>query len=65
MNLNNKFTGLIFLSLLFFTWAVTSSAGVPVASASLDEATIELHQVGMGLFGGLALFLAGMDMISE
>ena len=65
MNLNNKFTGLIFLSLLFFTWAVTSSAGVPVASASLSEATIDWLQVGMGLFGGLALFLAGLDMLSE
>jgi len=28
-----KFTGLTFLTLLFFAWAVTSSAGVPVAGA--------------------------------
>jgi len=26
-----KYTGLTFLALLFFAWAVTSSAGVPVA----------------------------------
>ncbi|NOQ78193.1 MAG: Na/Pi cotransporter family protein [Gammaproteobacteria bacterium] len=60
-----KYTGLIFLSLLFFAWAVTSSAGVPVASASLDETTIDWFQLGMGLFGGLALFLAGLDMLSD
>ncbi len=65
MNLKNKLSGLIFLSLLFFTWAVTSSAGVPIAGASIEEVTIDWLQVGMGLFGGLALFLAGLDMLSE
>ena len=60
-----KYSGLIFLSLLFFAWAVTSSAGVPAASASLDETTIDWFQLGMGLFGGLALFLAGLDMLSD
>ncbi|MCU7800602.1 MAG: Na/Pi cotransporter family protein [gamma proteobacterium symbiont of Lucinoma myriamae] len=60
-----KLTGLIFLALLFFAWAVTSSAGVPAASASLDETIIDWFQLGMGLFGGLALFLAGLDMLSD
>lgn len=65
MNLRTKLSGLIFLSLIFFIWAVNSVAGVPVASASVSEATIDWLQVGMGLFGGLALFLAGLDMLSE
>ncbi len=65
MNLKNKFTGLLFLAFVFFTWTVTSLAGMPVANASINEATIDWLQVGMGLFGGLALFLAGLDMLSE
>ena len=65
MNFKNKFTILSFLSLLFFAWAITSSAGVPVANSSIKEIPIDWLQVGMGLFGGLALFLAGLDMLSD
>ena len=65
MSLKNKFSGLIFLAFIFFSWAVTSVAGMPVASASIEKTTIDWLQVGMGLFGGLALFLAGLDMLSE
>ncbi|WP_246539964.1 Na/Pi cotransporter family protein [sulfur-oxidizing endosymbiont of Gigantopelta aegis] len=65
MNLKYKSSGLIFLAFIFVSWAVTSVAGMPAASASIKHATIDWLQVGMGLFGGLALFLAGLDMLSE
>lgn len=64
MNYKNKYIGFIFLSLLFFVWAVTSSAA-PLANTALQETSIDWFQLGMGLLGGLALFLAGLDMLSD
>ena len=60
----NKTIGL-FLLLLLFIWAASSSATSPLVLASSQETAINWFQLGMGLFGGLALFLAGLDMLSD
>ena len=56
--------GFILLVLLYIAWATTSSAE-PVNVLASEETAIDWFQLGMGLFGGLALFLAGLDMLSE
>ena len=65
MKYQYKSAGVIFLAFVFFAWTVTSAAGVPVVNAANIETEIDWFQVGMGLFGGLALFLAGLDMLSD
>lgn len=61
--LTNKAAGFLLLVLLF-AWLATSSATAGIVTAT-DETTINWLQLGMGLFGGLALFLAGLDMLSD
>ncbi len=59
----NKTIGFVIL-LLLFTWSAWSS-GAAIPAALPKDAGINWFQLGMGLFGGLALFLAGLDMLSE
>jgi len=61
--LNNKLAGFMLL-LLLFIWVATSSATAAMVNTT-DQAVIDWLQLGMGLFGGLALFLAGLDMLSD
>lgn len=61
---NSKSAGFILLVLLYVVWIASSSAA-PVNIVAPDDAQIDWFQLGMGLFGGLALFLAGLDMLSE
>lgn len=60
---NNKFSGFLLLILLY-AWLTTSSAAT-MAINPVNETVIDWFQLGMGLFGGLALFLAGLDMLSD
>ena len=62
--LRNKAIGFILL-LGLFTWAAVSSATPPQVIAASQDMAINWFQLGMGLFGGLALFLAGLDMLSS
>ncbi len=41
------------------------SAAPPLEGATDPASGIDWFQLGMGLFGGLALFLAGLDMLSD
>ena len=59
-----KFTGFVFLIIFYIAWIGILSAA-PVNIAAADEKIIDWFQLGMGLFGGLALFLAGLDMLSD
>jgi len=59
----SKLSGFILL-LALFIWAANSSAAPAIINAS-QQTSIDWFQLGMGLFGGLALFLAGLDMLSD
>jgi phosphate:Na+ symporter len=52
-----------------FIWSLAALiilyAGAVWAGAESDAADIDWLQLGMGLFGGLALFLGGLEMLSE
>ena len=58
----NTFAGLIVLILLFQFMPVIATA--TTSNPSVDVA-IDWLQLGMGLFGGLALFLFGLEFLSE
>lgn len=60
----NRAMGVALLIVLFI-WAVNSSAAPALVTASIPDTSIDWFQLGMGLFGGLALFLAGLDMLSD
>ena len=45
-------------SIIFFLWLS------PLYAATATEGAIDWFDLGMGLFGGLALFLSGLDMLS-
>ena len=59
----SKITGFMLLVLVFI-WAASLSAA-PVIIDTAQQEAIDWLQLGMGLFGGLALFLAGLDMLSN
>ncbi len=61
---NARSAGFVLLILFFYIWVAASSAA-PVNILAADESPIDWFQLGMGLFGGLALFLAGLDMLSD
>ncbi len=63
MKYQNKLTGLTILFFIFIGWAITSAAAT--VSNIPQQDSIDWLQLGMGLFGGLALFLAGLDMLSN
>ncbi|MCU7837485.1 MAG: Na/Pi cotransporter family protein [gamma proteobacterium symbiont of Taylorina sp.] len=50
--------------LALFTWSAVISASSVITQAA-QQVPIDWFQLGMGLFGGLALFLAGLDMLSD
>ncbi|WP_214660622.1 Na/Pi cotransporter family protein [sulfur-oxidizing endosymbiont of Gigantopelta aegis] len=52
-----KISGFIFLLMLF--------SGSPFAFAASTDVKIDWLQLALGLFGGLALFLAGLQLLSE
>ena len=52
------------LLIVLFSWGAALSASPAIAIAS-QQVDIDWFQLGMGLFGGLALFLAGLDMLSN
>ncbi len=52
------------LIIILFSWMTSLPAATAIAEVS-SEASIDWFQLGMGLFGGLALFLAGLDMLSN
>ena len=52
------------LLVILFSWMSSLPAATAMAEVS-GEASIDWFQLGMGLFGGLALFLAGLDMLSN
>ena len=58
-----KITGFTLLIILF-VWGTTLSAA-PAITQAFQQIPIDWLQLGMGLFGGLALFLSGLDMLSN
>ncbi|MBE9526042.1 MAG: Na/Pi cotransporter family protein [Proteobacteria bacterium] len=52
------------LIVILFSWMTSLPAATAIAEVS-SEASIDWFELGMGLFGGLALFLAGLDMLSN
>ncbi len=53
------------LPYLFVAFAFLSFSAAYAQSAETAEQQVDWLQLGMGLFGGLALFLAGLDLLSE
>lgn len=58
-----KTAGFTVLFVLFLWNTILSAA--PAITQSSQQTPIDWFQMGMGLFGGLALFLAGLDMLSD
>ncbi|NOC43900.1 MULTISPECIES: Na/Pi cotransporter family protein [unclassified Ruegeria] len=61
--MSNKTTRLLPYFFVFFAFLSFNAAFAQ--SAELAEQRLDWLQLGMGLFGGLALFLAGLDLLSE
>ncbi len=53
------------LLIVLFVWASGLAAAPALITAGAEDSSIDWFQLGMGLFGGLALFLAGLDMLSD
>jgi len=58
-------TGGILAPAVFLVAAVLFAVGVYAAETAPTGGDIDWLKLGMGLFGGLALFLAGLEMLSE
>ncbi|MCK5696740.1 MAG: Na/Pi cotransporter family protein [Gammaproteobacteria bacterium] len=59
----HKIIGFMLLIALFI--GATTLSAAPAVIDTSQQTSIDWLQLGMGLFGGLALFLAGLDMLSN